>query len=268
MNELKIKIYQIKSGDHVVCYIDPVSQKRKRKGFSSKADAKRYEQDLELQFSSKGASGFDQRPVGQLMKLHLEKCPDSRVTERKVHFQSFCDEFSARPISQVGKDELSHWFQKTKAKHDLSDRTLNTIKSDLNSFFHFLEERSIISVSPLSKIRFERRPPARRPRVVLSIEEVHEVLSNARNFSPKILYPILFAAAYTGARRGEVIKLKRKDVDFSMDLIHFRRTKNGEDRSIRIPKSLRIFLEGYLASHDSEYAFPHVDGGAIPVPRP
>lgn len=264
MNELKVKLYQLKNDDHIVCYVDPISQKRKRKKFSSKIEAKNYKGELLLRYNSKGPEGFNQTPLGQLMKLYLEEFPNSRILERRCHFVSFCEEFNDRPINQVGKTELYHWFQKIKEKDDLSDRTLNTIKSNINSFFHFLEDKNILENSPLIKVRFQRKPPPRRPRVVLSVEEVLKILENAKNFSPKILYPVLFVAAYTGARRREVLKLKRKDIDFSTGLIHFRRTKNGEDRSIRIGKSLKAFIEAFLASHESEYAFPYVNGSQIP----
>lgn len=88
------------------------TSKRKRKKFSAKIDAKRYEQDLQLKFTAAGPAGFDQTPMAQLMKMHLDKNPNSRILERRIHFLSFCEEFGNRPISKVGKDELSQWFQK------------------------------------------------------------------------------------------------------------------------------------------------------------
>lgn len=264
MSDLKLKHYQIKTGHHVVCFIDPITNKRKRKKFETKALAKACQRDLEIRYQAKGPQSFNQTLVKDYIKLHLEKFPNSRVMERKRHFKSFCDEFGDRRIGQVGKNELSEWFQKVKTKHDLSDRTLNTVKSDLNSFFRYLEDEGIITESPLMKIRFARKPPPRRPRVTLSVDEIHKVLESAKTFSPKLLYPILFIAAYTGSRRGEVIKLKRKDVDFETGLIHFRNTKNGEDRSIRVSKSLKVFLEEFLNSHDSEFAVPYKNNEMVP----
>jgi integrase len=260
MLDFKVKTYSLKTGHTIVCYTDPQSLKRKRRKFSSKTDARKYQKEIELLFSTRGPQAFDITPVSQLMKFHLEQVPNSRVLERKNHFLSFCDEFGHRPINQVGKNELLSWFRKIKEQDDLSDRTLATIKSNLNAFFNFLVDDGVISDSPLLKIQFERKPPPRRQRVVLSIEEVKQVLENAKNFSPKILYPFLFAAAYTGARRSEILKLKRADLDFQMGLIHFRKTKNGEDRSIRIPKNLRDFLLEHLSSHESEFAFPSPEG--------
>lgn len=264
MNNLKIKQYQIKSGHYVVCFIDPTTNKRKRKKFDSKSEAKKYISDIEFRYQTKGAESFNQTKLIDYINQHLEMFPGSRMKDRKIHFESFKKEFGARLMSQVGKNELSLWFQKIKTNHDLSDRTLNTIKSDLNSFFHDLEDQGIIQQSPLNKIKFERKPPPRRKRVVLSIPEIHQLMENAKTFSPQLLYPILFIAAYTGARRGEVIKLKRKDVDLDSGLLHFRNTKNGEDRSIRISQSLKAFLEEFLKSHESEFVVPYKDNEMVP----
>lgn len=264
MTELKVKIYQIKTGDHVVCFIDPVTNKRKRKKFSSKSEAKNYRNDLMVRLQAKGAQSFNHTPLSHYLSLHLDKFPNSRVLDRRRHFESFKKEFGDRSINQIGKSELTFWFQKIKTDHDLSDRTLSTIKSDLNSFFHDLEDEGIIQNSPLSKIRFSRKPPMRRPRVVLSIDEVLKVIEDSKVHSPKLLYPILLIAAFTGCRRGEVQKLKRKDVDFESDLIHFRQTKNGDDRAIRMSGKLRVFLEEFLNTHDSEFVVPYTNGKMLP----
>ncbi len=264
MLELKLKTYELKTGHTVICYVDPITLKRKRRKFSVKAEAKAYQREIELRYSAKGAQAFNSTPVGQLINYHLEKFPASRMTERRVHFDSFIKEFGARPINQVGKNELLAWFTKIKEKDDLSDRTLSTIKSNINRFFLFLIDEGVITDSPLLKIQFERRPPMRRPRVVLAIDEVHRVLAELKTFSPKILHPLVFVAAYTGARRSEVLKLRRCDIDLNDGLIHFRQTKNGEDRSIRIGGTLKEFLETHLASHTNALAFPDSKGERIP----
>lgn len=264
MSDLKIKRYQINTGAHVVCYIDPITHKRKRKQFSTKPEAASFEKELGLKIQTKGVQSFNQTLLGDYMKVHIEKFPNSRAQDRKRHFASFCKEFNNRPINKVGKIELQSWFQKIKAENDLSDRTLNTIKSDMNSFFHDLEDQGVINDSPLSKIRFDRKPPMRRPRVVLSIDEVHRVIANTKVHSPTILYPVIFTIAYTGARRNEVLSLKRKDVDFETGLIHFRRTKNGEDRSIRMSPSLVKFLQEFLQTHEHEFVVPYEDGKKMP----
>lgn len=100
--------------------------------------------------------------------------------------------------------------------------------------------------------------------MVLSVDEVHKIISASKIHSPKILYPVIHIAAYTGARRGEVLKLKRKDVDFDMNLIHFCLTKNGEDRSIRMSSGLRKFIEEFLNSHEHDLVIPYENGKIVP----
>lgn len=160
---------------------------------------------------------------------------------------------------QLNIHSLKFWFEHIKKTNNLSDRTLNTIKSDLNSFFKDLVEQNIIEQSPLEKIKFERRPTPRRKRIVLCVLEVLEILKNVEVFSPNLLFPFLFLCAHTGARRAEVLNLKREDIDLKAKLIHFRNTKNGEDRAIRMGVLLVKFLDSFLKSHSLSYVIPYLD---------
>ena len=65
----------------------------------------------------------------------------------------------------------------------------------------------------------------------------------AKKFNEEYFYPIIFLAAHTGARRSEILKLKKEDVDLKLKLIHIRNTKTKIDRVIRMNKILYEFLE-------------------------
>jgi site-specific recombinase XerD len=261
--DLNINIYHLKSGRHVVCYIDPGTGRRIRKKFKSLASAKDHQRGLELKLQVKGLQAFATEPVARLMELHLDKCPNTKIRERKNSFVSFCDTFGHRRISDVGKVEVEGWLRNFQKEHDLSDRTLLTIKSQINHFFKFLKDEGVIQQSPLWDVKFKRNPPMRRPRVVLSVEEVRELLENARSFSPNYLYPFLYTVAHTGARKSEILKLERNEVDFNTGLLHLRKTKNGEDRSIRMPQNLVAHLKSHLESHESDFVFPNPDGNTV-----
>lgn len=262
-HDLNINIYRLKEGPHVVCYIDPSSGKRVRKKFRSNAAAKDHQKELEFRLQTKGLQAFAQEPVAKLIGLHLEKCPGSGLTKRKNSFISFCDTFGARKISEVGKVELEGWFRKFQSDNDLSDRTLLGIKTQVNYLYKFLKDEGVIQNSPLSEIKFKRRPPMRRPRVVLSVDEVKQLLENAKSFSPDHLYPFLYVIAHTGARKKEILTLRRDDVDFKTGLLNLRKTKNGEDRAIRMSQSLIAHFKEHLARHESDFVFPNPGGKEI-----
>jgi len=82
----------------------------------------------------------------------------------------------------------------------------------------------------------------KRKRRVLSKDEIDELLAAAEG--SEIREPIL-VALYTGARRGELVQLRRSDVDLDAGLIHFRAeiAKAGEHGAVPIHPKLRPFLE-------------------------
>jgi integrase len=80
---------------------------------------------------------------------------------------------------------------------------MNSIKSQVNYLFKFLIEEGLLTQSPLEQIKFSRSVPPKRPRIVLSVDEVKTVLTNAEFFSRDLLFPYLACVAHTGARSAE-----------------------------------------------------------------
>ena len=62
-------------------------------------------------------------------------------------------------------------------------------------------------------------------------------------------------ALYTGMRRGEMFKLKWKDIDFDKGFIKLVDTKGGTDENIPLNSSAREVLNSHMRT-DSEYVFP------------
>ncbi|PCJ27817.1 MAG: hypothetical protein COA94_03675 [Rickettsiales bacterium] len=263
MRHLQIKIYRRNTGHHILSFIHPKTKKRKRKKFPTKKEAKDYREEIEREFQTRGVHAFNDQTVAQLMQLHIEKCPATRVKERMNSFNSFLDNFGAYPVNEVGKNELSLWFEGLRAKHDYSTRTLKHIKSELGHFFNFLVDEDIISSSPLLLVGFGTPSPPKRKRVVLSVDEVHGLLELVKIWDSACLYPFMVALAHTGARRSEIARLKREDVDFSMGLIHLHETKNGEDRSVRMSDELTTMFSIHLVSHTSAFAIPDPTGAKL-----
>ncbi len=255
MTNLSIKIYKINTGHFQVTYRNPLTAKRKRNKFLNEKEAKAFKEDLERLYYTKNLCHFSEMYVGHLIERHLKECPESRMTERKNVFLSFCQEFNNVKLKYLTTSTLKHWFVKIKSERDYSERTLNAIKTQLNYFFKFLEHDGLIGQSPLSHIRFKRSVPPKRPRIVLSIDEVRTILANAKTFSPDVLFPYLSCIAHTGARREEIVGLNRENVDFETGLIHLTKTKNGRERFVRISPILESVLKEHLNSHSYQPVF-------------
>jgi len=124
-------------------------------------------------------------------------------------------------------------------------------------------DENYIRVNPLKKIKFKRFDNPRRARVVLSVDEVKEILDNAKTFDKRTMYPYLCTLAHTGARRSEILKLKRDDIDFNLGLINLKQTKNGHQRFVRISPNLSAVLKEKLESH--QYAFVFENEFGLPL---
>ena len=180
--------------------------------------------------------------VGALLRLHLEQYPDSRVRKRRNTFTAFCNSFNHFKVNQLTPSVLKVWFLTLKEKKNYSDRNLIHIKSDLNHFFKFLAETAYLPRNPLNEIKFSRRYSLKRDRVILSHNEIMNLLEATKAHSPTVVYPFIFTLVHTGARREEVRLLKWEHVDFETGYMILKNTKCGRDRRIRMGLSLLTFL--------------------------
>jgi site-specific recombinase XerD len=255
-----VKIYKTGDGHFQSKFMDPKTGRRKRKRFQTLKEAKIYKLEVEARLQNKGLSAFSDLRVSQAIKTYIDRFPNSIIRARKNHFKDFVEKFGNHKISELNTNDLREWMDGQKAKGDLSEKTMNRVRSQFFGFFEFLVDEDYIRINPTKKIRFKRHDNPRRPRVILSVEEVLEILKNAKTFSPEILHPYLYTIAHTGARRSEVLRLKREDIDFKTGLIHLKRTKNGQQRFVRMAASLVKLLEERMNTHKSEFVIPnHLD---------
>lgn len=261
--DFEVKIHKTGTGFFQTKYLSPHTGKRVRKKFQTLKEAKLYKTETEGKLKNKGLAAFSDLRTDQAMKFFIERFPNSTVRSSKNHFKSFIDVFGTYRISEVGTNELSEWFGKRKSDLNLSETTMNTVRSKFYGFFEFLVNEDYIRTNPINKIKFKRYDNPRRPRIVLSVEEVLELLCNAKTFSPNALYVYLYTIANTGARLSEVLKLRRDDVDFKTGLIHFKQTKNGQQRFVRMAPSLAKLLEEQVKSHNSNHLISGEDGEAL-----
>ncbi len=88
----------------------------------------------------------------------------------------------------------------------------------------------------------------------LTVEEEQVLLANATN--PIWLRPLLITALHTGMRRGELLALTWKDIDFEARLSRVEKSKNGEKRSIPMSQTLRDTLKAIKVRDISGKVFP------------
>ncbi|MEA3329366.1 MAG: site-specific tyrosine recombinase/integron integrase [Nanoarchaeota archaeon] len=95
---------------------------------------------------------------------------------------------------------------------------------------------------------------------ILSISEVRKMILATLNLKHKLIIKILYG---TGLRVGEIVDLKKEDLNFKDGLIHVRLAKGRKDRFVKIPNSILNTLEKYCELYSPRYLFESNRGGKI-----
>lgn len=111
-----------------------------------------------------------------------------------------------------------------------SAATVNRYTNALSALMRWAMEELDLPDNPCRKVRQETET-GKRDRI-LSADEQSRLVEACRASSWERLYLLVLLALTTGARRGELRRLRYADVDFTRQTVTFLETKNGDDRTV------------------------------------
>lgn len=103
----------------------------------------------------------------------------------------------------------------------------------------------------------------RKPRTILSVQEVQRVLRAARKPRSRAIVALLYGA---GLRVSELCTLRIEDIDSERQVIRVRQSKGGKSRQVMLGARLLHILREYWKTRRSDpslYVFPGRNGGVI-----
>jgi site-specific recombinase XerD len=185
---------------------------------------KRMIEDLQLSGKAPRTQEMYVRAVRQLA-MHYMKSPD-KITEEEVR-QYF--------LHRLNVDKWS--------------RSAATIAVCGIKFFCEVTLQRKWTALELVRPKKEQKLP-----VVLTTEEVREILSNVK----QLRYRVCLSAIYScGLRLQEGTHLKVCDIDGKRMMVHVRLGKGSKDRYVPLPKSTHRLLRGYWEMHNNPvWVFP------------
>jgi len=175
-----------------------------------------------------------------IIAAHFGKRPLSAITTADVR------DFLAglrKPVAEGGRDS--------------APATLNRYMATLSSTFRAAVERSYAKGNPCEGIKRQRETA--RPVAFLPVEAIARILAAC----PGPYRAIAALAFECGARRGELLRLERRDCDLGRKTILIRTSKAGEDRLVPLSARAVEVLRGALAiprTAAEPRVFPEVDG--------
>jgi integrase len=238
-------------------------------------DAKTKGQAVELQrevqvAEDRARHGLDQRPpkdgggtVDELVEWWVESFLAKRASYAQcigtIRKHIIGSKLGGRRLVDVRSGHVEAFLEEKAG--DFSSETLNHLRGYLGRAFNVaIRTQRFTGSNPVSKVP-KRKIPRKLPDY-LRPEEVVPVLANVPS-----RWRCLFATAlYTGMRKGELLGLRKEDVDLSARLITIRRshdrdtTKGGHADAVPIAAELLPYLETAIAASATDLVFPGRDG--------
>ena len=144
---------------------------------------------------------------------------------------------------------------KIQRRKEVSPATTNRVLTCLRSMFNrAIAWGKFQGVNPVKGVKFFKENNARLR--YLEKEEIVKLLKYCRGH----LKPIVILALNTGMRRGEILNLKWRDIDFRRGIIYLLKTKNNEKREIPVNEAVKTALIRVKKHPDSSYVFCGRDG--------
>jgi integrase len=164
------------------------------------------------------------------------------------------DTFSSYKTGEIQRKHIRQVLNKMAQTR--KPATCNRYKSAISSLFCFLIDEYDIDFNPCAKIKGFKEDNART--TYLNELQLKHLLKACRQSKWNRLGLLALLAITTGARRGELIKLKWSDVDFNQRTILLEKTKNGSKRVLTLTneviKELSKFKKktGYIFPSESK----------------
>jgi len=241
-----------KSGTSYRAYIKQSGYKRITKTFNTKSKAEKFinsvinNRDLIEVLSSQN----NQLSISQIITEYLSNIyKGTRPNTESRRLQYWIDKIGHKKVSEVSKFDVMVAFNQLPQK--LSNATKNRYKSAISSVFSYAVRTYDLSVNPVSFIQSLRENNERVR--YLSKSEKDRLLNECQNSSWNKLYLIVLMAITTGARKGELERLKWSDIDFDRGLAYVHQTKNGEPRVLPLTK--QVLNELGRVGRDAELIF-------------
>lgn len=157
-------------------------------------------------------------------------------------------EYYHKPPDQLSEAELRQYFLYLTNEKQAARNTCIQVLSALK----FLYRHTLQREWPI--LDFVRPAPEHKLPVILSVEEVRQILGRLRQPHYRVCLSTIYAC---GLRLLEGVRLQVGDIDSSRMLLHVRGGKGNKDRYVPLPEKTLTQLRGYWLKHrHRQWLFP------------
>lgn len=180
--------------------------------------------------------------------MKSKRYSESTIETYSEALQVFLLHFSGKKeIAEITNEDLIIFNNEFILKKGLSASYQNQVVNAVKLFFRTIEEKKL---EP--ELIHRPKTPKLLPNV-LSKEEVKRILCSSLNIKHRAMLSLIYSC---GLRCGEMIRLKKTDIDSSRKLVIIRQSKGRKDRVVPLSEKILLLLrEYYIIYKPEEYLF-------------
>ena len=198
-----------------------------------------------------------------------ERTRDEYASKLRLHIAPTV--LGKMPISDVTPRIVRAWYAGLGSKHPTRNAHAYSLLHGI--FETAVAQDGLLTINPCQIVSAMSTPTQRKP-VILTVDELAAL---AVAIKPERLKSLILLKAWCGLRWGEVIELRRKDIDIDAGVVQARRAvthrkgchigplKQGKPHTVVIPPHILADLKHHLdvnvAKGEEELLFPAARGG-------
>lgn len=156
----------------------------------------------------------------------------------------------------LGRDKQTGAARFKERARTLSDTTSDRYLTSLGSVYKWARRRRLLPRALVSPTRGVERAPAKNVRVrYLDQAERERLLAVCRVAAWERLYLLVLMAITTGARRGELLALRWRDLELERRIASVLTTKNGEPRVLVLVAPVLAEIERIRSRRPDDFVF-------------
>lgn len=149
-----------------------------------------------------------------------------------------------KPVRQISTDDLREYLENYQLERGISRTTLDNVRRILSSFFGWMEDEDLIIKSPVRRIH--KVKTEKQIKEIYSDEQLEVLRDNCTSLRDLAMIDIL---ASTGMRVGELVHLKKEDINFiERECVVF--GKGNKARVVYFDARTKLHLQDYLQSRN------------------
>lgn len=156
-----------------------------------------------------------------------------------------------KPVEDITTGDILAFLHSYQATRKVKDITLDNTRIHISAFYNWLVNSDYIDKNPCKKIKpIKHEKNTRHPLTAVQMEKLRNSCTNLRD---KAIIEFLYA---TACRVGELVIIKKSDVDFDRKEVHLF-GKGKKHRLSYLNARAIVALQAYLTSRedDSDYLF-------------